>query len=159
MISREAVHSRSIPSSGSAARFTKRKAQQAFWPSRVAEQDHRGKSNNAAASTATKTQIFYGEHSRRTNLLLRGRRGCDQPDRHRCERQPRGQAIPAANGTRQMFATHRASGPPSAHQEPGVHLQTISETLTGFGIRPSLAKRSATACWLLITWSSTGTTR
>ena len=46
-----------------------------------------------------------------------------------------------------------------AHQEPGVHFQTISATLTGFGIRPSLAKRSATACWLLMTTSSIGTTR
>ena len=46
-----------------------------------------------------------------------------------------------------------------ATYEPGVHFQTISATFTGFGIRPSRAKRSATACWDWITSSSTGTTR
>jgi hypothetical protein len=43
--------------------------------------------------------------------------------------------------------------------DPGVQFQTISRTLTGLGINPTRAKRSATACWLLITSSSTGTTR
>jgi hypothetical protein len=33
-------------------------------------------------------------------------------------------------------------------QEPGDHFQTISETLTGFVIKPRRAKRSATTCCL-----------
>jgi hypothetical protein len=46
----------------------------------------------------------------------------------------------------------------SSLHDPGIHFQTISATLTGFGISPRRAKRSATDCWILMVSSSTGTT-